>query len=177
MHFKGMKPPDSGSTTENRIKGRQRDAFSLIEVTIALGLLAFAILPVIALLPIGLEMQRSANQGTIETQILQRLTGHYASTEFAELQKLATSSPDKWFFTVDGREVDEADFDRIYDAQVSVQFPLELPASAASTIANHSAAGILVEIAHNPGADDEIFDDASRNHSKKYTIVYRNDRN
>lgn len=158
---------------------RGRKAFSLVEVTLSLGVMAVAILPVIALLPIGLQMQHAANQGTIETQVLQRLTAHYESTEFKALEELAATGPEDWHFNVDGQIVDETDFARLYDARVTVQYPYEMPVSSGGTVSylpNYSAAGLLVEIVSNPALRSTPFDEQEgMKPSTKHTVVYRND--
>lgn len=54
---------------------RRTPAFTLIETALALGIVAFALIPLIGLLPVGLQMSRNASDLTIAAQIAQRLSG------------------------------------------------------------------------------------------------------
>lgn len=54
---------------------KRRSAFTLIETALALGIVAFALVPVMGLLPIGLQTSRNASDLTISAQIAQRLAG------------------------------------------------------------------------------------------------------
>lgn len=61
----------------SRRPGRRRPvpAFTLIETALALGIVAFALIPLIGLLPVGLQLSRSASDYTVAAQIAQRLSG------------------------------------------------------------------------------------------------------
>ncbi len=61
----------------NRISG-----FSLVEVALALGMVAFALTAVLGLVPIGLETSRAAINETRAAQIAQRLFTEFQSQSF-----------------------------------------------------------------------------------------------
>src|ERR1700754_1592668 len=48
----------------------QRSGFSLIEVVLALGVLSFAILSIVALLPIGLQTNRDSYEESVGTNLI-----------------------------------------------------------------------------------------------------------
>jgi len=68
---------------------RHRDAFSLVEVVLAIGVISFAIVAILGLFPIGLATGRSAQDETRAPQVAQTILASFASqatTQFANLQ-------------------------------------------------------------------------------------------
>lgn len=59
--------------------------FSLVEVTLALGIVAVSLLSLIGLLPAGLGSLRSAMDQTVHAQVVQRVSAEVASADFASL--------------------------------------------------------------------------------------------
>lgn len=58
-----------------RLAGRKAcSAFSLIEVTISIGIVAFALIAVVGLLPVGLSSQKQANEQATGVQALARIS-------------------------------------------------------------------------------------------------------
>lgn len=66
-------------------KNRRAEGFSLVEVTLALGLVSFALLSVMGLMPVGLSTLRQATDQTAEAQIIQKLSGTLFLTPFSKL--------------------------------------------------------------------------------------------
>jgi len=60
-------------------------AFSLIEVTLAMGLLSFCLLTVMGLIPVGLTSLRRAVEQTVVSQIAQQLNGEILLTPYSQL--------------------------------------------------------------------------------------------
>ena len=60
-------------------------AFSLIEVTLAIGLVSFCFLTVVGLMPVGLNALRLATGQTVEAEIVQKLSGQILLTPFSKL--------------------------------------------------------------------------------------------
>lgn len=67
----------------SRLSGR--DAFSLVEVTMALGIVLFALLTIVGLLPMGLTSLRDAMEQTVESQIVQRTSAEVLLTPYKQL--------------------------------------------------------------------------------------------
>lgn len=61
---------------------RFRRAFSLVEVTLAMGIVGFAAATVLALLPTGLKSLRNSIEQTVESQISQQITSDILQTPF-----------------------------------------------------------------------------------------------
>jgi len=57
----------------------RRDAFSLIEVVLAIGVMAIAVIPLMALLPNGLSSYRAASDSMTQTAVMRYVSGLMAS--------------------------------------------------------------------------------------------------
>lgn len=57
----------------------KREGFSLVEVTIALGIIAFCVISVVALLPMGMNSLQSARERRNGTEVLNLLAGDLLS--------------------------------------------------------------------------------------------------
>jgi uncharacterized protein (TIGR02598 family) len=78
-----------------------KSGFSLIETVIALGIVAFALVPMIGLMPFGLSAYRNAVDQTTGARIAQQIAGEYAVSS-ASLPQATTQ---KWrYFDVMGEE-------------------------------------------------------------------------
>lgn len=64
---------------------KRLQGFSLVEVTIALGLVAFAVVTVLALLPTGLTSIRESIDETVRTQISQQIAADVLQTPFVSV--------------------------------------------------------------------------------------------
>lgn len=64
---------------------RSNTGFSLVEVVIALGLLAFAITAILATLPIGLSTMREAREDTLQATLIRKLTSELSRTPFSDI--------------------------------------------------------------------------------------------
>lgn len=53
----------------------KQKAFSLIEVTLAIGIVAFAMIPLLGLVPVGLNAAQSSMRETANTHILNQISG------------------------------------------------------------------------------------------------------
>ncbi len=66
------------------IRGRN-EAFSLVEVTLALGIVSFAMVTMVGLIPLGLVTLRTAMDSTTESQIVQEIGSQTRLTAFSQL--------------------------------------------------------------------------------------------
>jgi len=156
-------------------------AFSLIEVTLALGIIAVALIPLIALLPMGLDSQRSAIESTATTQILQTITGDLQRSEFNELvdptNLTATDLPIRYFDEL-GNEIPESELanvpavgtgSRLYDAQVILDYPAPIGQET-----NYAMVRADIRIAHNPQHEDAetlFADESSDQYLKHFALI------
>ena len=61
------------------------NGFSLVEVTLAIGVVAVAFLALFSLLPVGMGLFREAMDTSVSAQIVQRVVGDATETEFEQL--------------------------------------------------------------------------------------------
>ncbi|MEZ0297399.1 MAG: Verru_Chthon cassette protein B [Candidatus Methylacidiphilales bacterium] len=62
-----------------------RSGFSLVEVTLAIGLVAFAIVVIFSLMSVGLATLQEANRQIVETEIFNTVGSELSSTPFDQL--------------------------------------------------------------------------------------------
>lgn len=72
--------------------------FSLVEVTLAIGIISFSLLTVLGLMPVGLTTLRQATEQTIESQIVQKIGSEVQLTSYS---KLAANFSGKTFYYSD----------------------------------------------------------------------------
>ena len=77
---------------KSRWTRRKRAGFTLVETALALGIVAFALVPLIGLLPIGMQASRHASDLTIASQIAQRLSGMVAQDNFSDFSALVNGT-------------------------------------------------------------------------------------
>lgn len=83
MNLNAACPP---FTLHFRGGSRRARAFTLVETALALGIVAFALIPLLGLLPIGLQMSHSASDLTLSAQIAQRLAGMVQQSSYSNFQ-------------------------------------------------------------------------------------------
>jgi uncharacterized protein (TIGR02598 family) len=97
--------------TFRRLDGMCASGFSLIEVTLAIAVLATVVVSMMALLPSGMGRFQAAMDATISAQIAQRVITDAEQSDFDKLiAKTETSNPDffilpKRYFDVAGTEI------------------------------------------------------------------------
>lgn len=132
-------------------KPSSSDAFSLIEVVLAIGIVAFAFVAILGLLPVGMTTFRQAMDTSTSSQIIQRVINEAQQTKYATLVESGSTTK---HFDDQGNEVEPAF--SIYTVEVLVTAPTILPESSAGPSAN--LASVRVRVAHNPGRDPNPFD-------------------
>jgi hypothetical protein len=81
--------PRHGSALRN--SNRSRRAFSLIEVMVALGIVMFAVVPMVALPPVAQMTYSASKRATIYANIMQQLNNEANLANFSTLASLDTS--------------------------------------------------------------------------------------
>ena len=110
---------------------QSRAGFSLVEVVIAVGIVAFAFIPLLGLVPMGLNASRQAIDTTVEAQIIQQMTSEALQTDFSTLSTLNNSA--LLYFDANGNVTSSAS-SAIYKACFSVPTGgTQLPGMATGT--------------------------------------------
>ena len=152
--------PDAPATW--RRSQRRQAAFSLVEVALALGIVAFAMIPVIGLLPIGLASYRKGMDLSVGAQITQRIIDEAQQSDFETLTGNQTSpfaGPVRYFST-QGEELTAGQPGIIYRVNTRIAPSTALPGAAGTTggAANLDIATVTVQVANNPGNRAETSD-------------------
>lgn len=116
--------PIAGGARHSPPFGADRGGFSLVEVVLALGIVSFAMVGIMGLLPVGLDAFRQSINLTVESQIAQQIINN---AQVVPYDKLAGYTH---FYDENGSEVASGDPQQIYTATVSLTNP------AASLTAN-----------------------------------------
>jgi uncharacterized protein (TIGR02598 family) len=116
-------------------------AFTLIETVLAIGIVSFAFVALMGLLPCGLQVFRKAMDTTMEGQMVQHLVGKLTQTPYADLADLQGQ---KFWFDEAGGPVTEQSADGIYSASVSLNAQPELPGSA--SYSNGGLTGVTITL-------------------------------
>ena len=157
-----------------RSTGNGNKAFSLIEVVIAIGIVSFAFVTLLGLLPIGLTAFRQAMDTTVCSQIVQRVVNDAQQTDYTTL---TTSGTTQLYFDDQANEVTAANANNsLYTVQVTVSGTTTLPNSAG--VQSTNLATVSVQIANNPGHVAAPFASNSMIPSTTYTaLIARNQSN
>jgi uncharacterized protein (TIGR02598 family) len=141
--------------------------FTLVEVTLAIGVISFAFVATIGLLPVGLSVSRQAIETTIQSQIVQQLTTQALQTDFSQLGKLSAADP--YYFDDQGKTATAAG--SIYKAGFTVATTTALP-DPASNKSTQKLATVTIFVLNTKGiAARAAADLATAAGAKKFTIL------
>lgn len=144
--------------------------FSLIEVVLCIGIVAFAFLAILGLLPAGLGNFRQSIDNTVGSQIVQRLVGEAQQTDFPTLT--ASTAPVLRYFDDQGNEMTSSQ-NYLYTAEISVQAPTTLPNT--STPPTSSLATVTIKLANNAGRNPSPFSSTSKvSHTTFTALIAKN---
>lgn len=134
-----------------------RSGFSLVEVTLALGMVAFSLLSLVSLVPMGLTTFHKAVNTSVSSQIVQHVVTDFQQTDFSALSQ---QNP-LLYFDDQANELPAtggAPSGTIYFVNVVVNTPTFVPGGTSSS----NLASVIIEIVTNPGNRTLTYD---ANHS------------
>jgi len=152
-------------------KNRKRfqTGFTLVEVVLAIGIIAFAFVPLVALLPIGLGVSRQAIDTTVQAQIAQQLITEAQQTDFSLLTNLQNDSVNKPYYFDDQGNKSSASATPIYKAIIGVQTSTVLPSSPVPTNKLATVTICILSLTANQTSRET---DLTKNpDAKKYTVL------
>lgn len=123
-------------------------AFSLVEVTIALGIVSFALISVLGMMPVGLSSMRAAMDQTTEAQISRRIAGEMMLTPFSRLDAWVSNSP--LYFDDQGGLQPTRDQETRYTVALRRSATV-FPGSSNAVNLSSNMATFALEIARGPG--------------------------
>ncbi len=109
-------------------------AFSLVEVVLALGVVSFAFVGTVGLMPMGLKTFRLAVETSVQYQLSQRITGETQRSRFEDLtaSDFRKSNFPKYYDDQGSPLASASDPDCIYTVEmISAPVPVRLPGSFA----------------------------------------------
>jgi uncharacterized protein (TIGR02598 family) len=118
-----MNPRIPGTNWESR----KRSGFSLVEVTIAIGIVAFGVIAIMGVLPVAMVTIRDAMDRNTEANLVREFTGEALRTPFSKLANWVGASP--YYFDEQGKGSDA----------VNAHFKVSLTATAPSLPGGRSA--------------------------------------
>jgi len=130
-------------------KNSGKAAFSLIEVALALGVVAVAFVPVAGLLPLGLQSYHQANDNSMQAEIFQRIVNELQQTDFGSLTSSSNPPPYR-YFDYQGNEVTASE-QYIYQVNTRISSTTNLPEGAQPAVNNPNLAIATIQVADNPG--------------------------
>ena len=145
-----------------------REGFSLVEVTLALGVVAFGFVAIFGLIPVGLTSFRQSIDTSVGAQIAQVVLNDAAQTDFDQLILGAKGKTNETFRKANALDTSGQTLIRYFDDQ-AVELPptkaaqalyhvntrvtpaTPLPKSGTATSDNTNLATVTVQVANNPG--------------------------
>jgi uncharacterized protein (TIGR02598 family) len=109
-----------------------KNGFSLVEVTIALGLATFAVISVMGLLPVGLNTLRQSADDMAISKITQEISSELLLTPFQQLSNYVANGP-RYFDSMGERTEGSGAYFRAEMALAASSYP---GSSASSTMSN-----------------------------------------
>jgi len=141
----------SGSNKRLSISGSTA-AFSLVEVTVAIGIVAFAFMGIMGLIPTGLNTFRQAIDLSVGSNIAQKVIREAQQTDFITLIGSNTSafqqSSTPRYFDDQGNELTTGSAAAIYQVNTCITPATPILGDAATD--NPNLATVTVQIANNP---------------------------
>jgi uncharacterized protein (TIGR02598 family) len=138
----------------------RNQAFSLVEVVIAVGIMALGIVAILGLLPHGLAMTKKTSDLTYQTRIFQQLLSEYQSLAWSTMQtNSAGGTVEKRYFDYQGVEILSGSNPRqelfiSYVAEVEIDpLAVSLPSVTGNPPANDNLRRLIVRIAPTPNKD------------------------
>lgn len=139
MHMLAILPHPQQQVSRTKTASK---AFSLVEVVLAIGIVSFAMVSILGLIPVGLHTFRSAMDLSVEAGIAQKLVADVQRTDFQNLQSTNLS--------FDDQGVPVAPAGAVFTAQVA---PPQALAADGIMQSNAAARTVLIKISNrmNPG--------------------------
>lgn len=160
----------SRSRTVRQTRRARQCGFSLVEVTIALGIVGFCLSVLLSLMGSGLSLARSASDRTVAAQIAQRLIGMAQQTDWSRKTSLESGY---YYFDGDGQPLDGSAGDSVFSACILVDDGMEIPSSSAGGT-NDRLARIRVRVVRDPGRElrgspgEELRDEALKSRASEF---------
>lgn len=121
-----------------------KGGFTLIETILAIGIVAFAMLPILGLVPVGLNNLREAISFTAESQIIQSLSNDILLTDYDLVVARYGGGADVHYYDDEGGQLLGPDAPgRVYTARVTLK---DVSAPADASVAPATSKCAIIEL-------------------------------
>ena len=128
-------------------KTRKNLGFSLVEIVVAVAIVATVMVALMGMIPTGLNTVKQASHTMSEIRIAQQILGEVQMTEWNELRDWEVEGP--YFYDREGNKLPTSDDPRkLYTCVVELADPPTLPGSAHP---NTYLQRIIVKVSHQRG--------------------------
>lgn len=111
-------------------------AFTLVECSLALGIMSFSLLSVVSLLPLGLQSFRKSIDISATSLIAQRVVSDAQQADFSSIvDPTGLAEYPLRFFDEQGNEVNPDDPAKVYDVKVAIRSSDVLPGAGSINLA------------------------------------------
>jgi len=122
-----------------------RAGFSLVEVVLALGIVSFALLVMMGMVPVGLSTLRDAMNDSVKTQIVQRIAAEAQLTPFGQIDDYISKT---YYFTEEGIQQNSRNGQTLFEVTLQRDDPVYPNSDQVSDLTN-SLTAIQIEIARS----------------------------
>lgn len=154
---------DPDPRAADRRKSFRTKGFSLVEIALALGIMAFALVAIFGLMPLGMTTFKKAMDLSVGSQIAQRVIGDAQQSDFETLidpQGAVVAAGGVFakqpyrYFDDQGQEGVAAQAGMVYVVNTRVVPSTSMPGGGSATtvgVQNANIATVTVQVANNPG--------------------------
>lgn len=166
----------------SRRSKKSRAAFSLVEVVLAVGIMAMGVVTILGLLPHGMEMSRKTANEQAETRIVDQIVGELQSsnwTTMGGLIKGGSADDLVYYFDDQGLKLTQGSSavaqTMVYAAQVrfadagEVNVGTTLPGKSGKDVSNRNLRRITIEVAVTQNPDFNFANPPAGVPVKRYT--------
>ena len=152
--------------TTLRRKPRKRFGFSLVEIVVAVGIVATVMVALLGMIPTGLSTVNEAADTMAEIRIAQQILGEVQLTEWKEIDKWAAEGP--YYYDLEGNLLRSADQTKaVYTCKVGVE---DAPALPNVREPNEYLKRVTVKVSSKRGSID-FSDNAPRGEYRQFSSV------
>ena len=141
----------------------------MVEVVLAIGIVAFAFVPLFALIPVGMTTFRQSIDTIVTTQVVQRVINEEQETDFSVLINPSNALTTRYFDN-QGDEVTTLGAS-LYVVQITVTPQTSLPNAPT---ASSNLATLVIKCAVNPGRSATPFSVTSNSYSTYSQLIAKN---
>ncbi|EDY20459.1 hypothetical protein CfE428DRAFT_1656 [Chthoniobacter flavus Ellin428] len=141
-------------------------AFTLVEVTLALGIIVFGLLTAVGLLPLGLDSLRASGADTAGARIVEEINSRLEGSDWDQTHNLADFDGQIYYYDNQGNEIPSDTVETVMTAQLSVPSNgASLPSSDATSL-NQYLRAVQVKLTSLPAGIPDRFTNQA-----KYKLV------